>query len=98
MYLNYNDKGDIMELPDFNKWAQNVVSTGIKNSDFEIAIELAIKEAFYQGKALGHRKGYEDGLDNGWWKEQERSKSKRTTKTKITTKRKKKDVETGKED
>lgn len=56
-------------MPDFEKWTSNLLINvgklgGI--SATEMSVEVALKQAFDQGYALGQREGYIEGTDFGW--------------------------------
>jgi len=55
-----------MKMPDFEVWAD------VLNGESRKDIEIALNDAFSQGRALGHREGYEEGLNTGWAREQDR--------------------------
>lgn len=60
-------------MPDFKGWSHNVVIMTVENGKLiTTGIEEALKQAFQQGQALGHRQGYNEGLEMGWWQQQDK--------------------------
>lgn len=52
-----------MTEPNFKQWAEYII-----NADQSEAA-IALKQAYNQGYHLGKLEGYEDGKENGWWKD-----------------------------
>lgn len=46
-------------MPNFEAWAKYVDNT-------DAAVAMALKQAFEQGRALGHREGQQEEA-NAWW-------------------------------
>lgn len=45
-------------MPDFVEWSKHIFD--------RVDVMIALEQAFNQGRALGHREGFQDGKLNGW--------------------------------
>ena len=53
-----------MTMPDFDEWAR--LNFPRSSSLDQQRMGSYLKQAFEQGRVLGHREGYEEGLNKGW--------------------------------
>lgn len=73
-------------LPDFEEWALNALDEGDPSWRTELdwriepVIIEALKQAFDQGRSLGRREGYEEGINRGWAIEQDKEYAKNSRK------------------
>lgn len=56
-----------MTLPDFEEWAESCIDNGEGGySATVVYVAEGLQQAYEQGKTLGYREGYENGVNYGW--------------------------------
>lgn len=69
--MNRPEMGENIIFPDYHKLA-GMINTLLKQGRLG-DVEVELHKLYQQGYYLGRREGYQDGLDNGWAKEQDRA-------------------------